>query len=188
MLGAPAVTVAVFTAVAVPAGVSKVPVIMEPSPYWAGTLDIPNHGVDIDGDGLDDVTGKRYSTPPGSGRHSDSKITPELLGGTPETRAAQVARAAQVWSGYYDNYFLPRGYAVAQVDSIGSGGSTGCPTIGDRNETLGVKAAVDWLTGDAKGRDESDNRVTADWSTGRVALQGISYNGPGVLAQTPAAK
>jgi X-Pro dipeptidyl-peptidase len=243
MLGAPAVTVAVFTAVAVPAGAShadatptikvqggetqpifsradavyqavdvqttidsdndgerdtvrvrilrpketerglKVPVIMEPSPYWAGTLDIPNHGVDVDGDGLDDTTGERYSAPPESDRSSGSKITSELLGGLPGARAA-----AQVWSGYYDNYFLPRGYAVAQVDSIGSGGSTGCPTIGDRNETLGVKAAVDWLTGDAKGWDESGNPIRADWSIGRVALQGISYNGtlPNQVATTGA--
>jgi hypothetical protein len=61
----------------------KVPVIMEPSPYWANTLDIPNHGVDVDGDGLDDTTGKRYSAPPDSDRRSGSKITSELLGGAP---------------------------------------------------------------------------------------------------------
>ena len=32
------------------------------------------------------------------------------------------------WPLYYDNYFVPRGYAVILMDMIGTNNSTGCPT------------------------------------------------------------
>ncbi|MBO1335415.1 Xaa-Pro dipeptidyl-peptidase [Streptomyces sp. VRA16 Mangrove soil] len=142
----------------------KVATIIEASPYWAGGNDVPNHGVDLDEDGLP-LTGARAQ--PAAGK-------PGLTG------------PAVAYSGYYDNYFLPRGYAVAQVDSLGTGGSTGCPTSGGRNETLGAKAAVDWLGGRAKGWDLDGNPVRADWSTGNAAMMGISYNGtlPTAVATT----
>ena len=43
-------------------------------------------------------------------------------------------RAAEtiVFAGYLDNYFVPRGYAVVFADSLGTGGSDGCPTSGGR--------------------------------------------------------
>ncbi|MCQ4214295.1 Xaa-Pro dipeptidyl-peptidase [Streptomyces longispororuber] len=139
----------------------KVATIVEASPYWAGGNDVPNHGVDLDEDGL---PAKRQQ---GAGK-------PGLTG------------PAVAYSGYYDNYFLPRGYAVAQVDSLGTGGSTGCPTSGGRNETLGAKAAIDWLNGRAKGWDLDGRPVEAGWSTGNAAMMGISYNGtlPTAVAST----
>ncbi|GAA2288434.1 Xaa-Pro dipeptidyl-peptidase [Streptomyces kunmingensis] len=142
----------------------KVATIVEASPYWAGGNDVPNHGVDLDEDGL-----------PVSGRSGQLRShKPGLTG------------PAVAYSGYYDNYFLPRGYAVAQVDSLGTGGSTGCPTSGGRNETLGAKAAIDWLGGRAKGWDLDGREVRADWSTGNAAMMGISYNGtlPTAVATT----
>ena len=48
---------------------------------------------------------------------------------------------------------MPRGYAVVFADSLGTGGSDGCPTSGGENETLGMKAVVDWLNGRARGFD-----------------------------------
>ncbi|MQY08577.1 Xaa-Pro dipeptidyl-peptidase [Actinomadura macrotermitis] len=93
---------------------------------------------------------------------------------------------ADYFPGIYDNYFLPRGYAVANLDSIGTGGSTGCPTSGDRSEQAGAKAAVDWLNGRAKGWAPDGTPVTADWSTGNVGMIGQSYNGtlPNMAAAT----
>ncbi|MFG2246561.1 Xaa-Pro dipeptidyl-peptidase [Spirillospora sp. NPDC048823] len=93
---------------------------------------------------------------------------------------------AALFPGYYDNYFLPRGYAVADLDSIGTGGSTGCPTSGDRSEQAGAKAAVDWLNGRARGWAPDGTPVTADWSTGDVGMIGQSYNGtlPNMAAAT----
>ncbi|MFI5660066.1 Xaa-Pro dipeptidyl-peptidase [Streptomyces sp. NPDC051684] len=142
----------------------KVATIVEASPYWAGGNDVPNHVVDLDEDGLPEA-GKTFQQAAGQ---------------------AGLTGPAVAYGGYYDNYFLPRGYAVAEVDSLGTGDSTGCPTSGGRNETLGAKAAIDWLSGRAKGWDTNGNPVRADWSTGDSAMMGISYNGtlPTAVAST----
>lgn len=135
----------------------KVPSIVEPSPYWAGFNDVPNHDVDID-----DL--KKFAA---------------------KKKAALEAQAG-VFPGIYDNYFLPRGYAIADVDSLGTGGSTGCPTSGARNEQAGAKAAVDWLNGRARGWTPEGVPVKAGWSTGNVGMIGQSYNGtlPNMAAAT----
>ncbi|WP_236939225.1 Xaa-Pro dipeptidyl-peptidase [Evansella clarkii] len=78
---------------------------------------------------------------------------------------------------YYDNYFVPRGYAVALVDMIGTNNSDGCPTTGGYEETEGVKAVVDWLNGRADAVDRDDNEAEAYWSTGKVGMYGKSYDG-----------
>ncbi|WP_327663850.1 MULTISPECIES: Xaa-Pro dipeptidyl-peptidase [unclassified Streptomyces] len=142
----------------------KVATIVEASPYWAGGNDVPNHVVDLDEDGLPESGGKFQQAPDKAG----------LTG------------PGVAYGGYYDNYFLPRGYAVAEVDSLGTGDSTGCPTSGGRNETLGAKAAIDWLNGRAKGWDTEGDPIRADWSTGDSAMMGISYNGtlPTAVAST----
>ncbi|QFY06243.1 Xaa-Pro dipeptidyl-peptidase [Nonomuraea phyllanthi] len=127
----------------------KVPVIMEASPYFAGGNDVANHPVDVDESGNP----------------------------LPALTVAADKLAAEPFDGYYDNYFLPRGYAIALVENLGSGRATGCPTSGDRNETAGPKAAIDWLNGRAKGFDAGGNPVEATWSTGKVGMIGVSYNG-----------
>ncbi|MFC4010589.1 Xaa-Pro dipeptidyl-peptidase [Nonomuraea purpurea] len=136
----------------------KVPVIMEASPYFAGGNDVGNHPVDVDADG------------------------------NPLPAMSTLAKKldAEPFDGYYDNYFLPRGYAVALVENLGSGRATGCPTSGDVNETAGPKAAIDWLNGRAKGFDAEGNPVAATWSTGKVGMIGVSYNGtlPNAVAAT----
>ncbi|HEX6470568.1 MAG TPA: Xaa-Pro dipeptidyl-peptidase [Streptosporangiaceae bacterium] len=147
----------------------RVPTIVEPSPYWAGGNPIQNHDVDIDDAG-------------GGG----ARLAAAHVAGLAANLDAAGAEAP-AFPNIYDNYFLPRGYAVADVDSLGTGGSTGCPTSGGRNETLGIKAAVDWLNGRARGWDLAGNPVTATrWSTGNVAMIGQSYNGtlPEAVATT----
>ncbi|HEX6683891.1 MAG TPA: Xaa-Pro dipeptidyl-peptidase [Candidatus Limnocylindrales bacterium] len=136
----------------------RVPVIFQPSPYYAGLNDIPNHD-DIDRDGAG-----TSATGPKADRAAESII----------------------FAGYLDNYFVPRGYAVVFADSLGSGGSDGCPTAGAENETQGMKAVVDWLNGRAKGFTEAGTRAKATWSTGRVGMIGVSYNGtlPNAVAST----
>ncbi|WP_433461510.1 Xaa-Pro dipeptidyl-peptidase [Spirillospora sp. CA-128828] len=133
----------------------KVPTILEPSPYWAGIKDVPNHPVDIGDARARSLTGTKRNL-------------------------------AEIFPGYYDNYFLPRGYAVADLDSIGTGGSTGCPTSGDRSEQAGARAAVDWLNGRARGWAPDGAPVRATWSTGNVGMIGQSYDGtlPNMAAAT----
>jgi X-Pro dipeptidyl-peptidase len=91
-----------------------------------------------------------------------------------------------VISGAYEETWVPRGFAVVHAESLGTGGSTGCPTSGGPNETAGAKAVVDWLNGRAVARNRSGQRVRAVWSTGKVGMIGTSYNGtlPNALATT----
>ncbi|WP_405099639.1 Xaa-Pro dipeptidyl-peptidase [Oceanobacillus sp. FSL H7-0719] len=87
---------------------------------------------------------------------------------------------------YYDNYFVPRGYAVVLVDMGGTNNSNGCPTTGGYEETESVKVAIDWLNGKGKAYDQDGNEITADWSTGKVGMIGKSYDG--TLANAAAAQ
>ncbi|WP_017559938.1 Xaa-Pro dipeptidyl-peptidase [Nocardiopsis baichengensis] len=154
----------------------QVPTILEPSPYWAGTHEAQMYDVDLD----DDSAG---TVPRGRPRAGSAQDMAQAAAEGPEGAGAaagpSAAGGAATMPNYYDNYFLPRGYAVAQLDSLGTGGSTGCPTSGGDNETQGVKAAVDWLNGRTAGHDpQTGEEVSAeDWSTGDVAMTGISYNG-----------
>ncbi|AWS48488.1 Xaa-Pro dipeptidase [Streptosporangium sp. 'caverna'] len=152
----------------------KVPVIMEASPYYAGGNDVPNHVVDLDGS---DPAGMEY-------RHNKFSDLRDEMFGLDDSSAARAI--APPFTGYYDNYFVPRGYAVALVENLGSGRATGCPTTGLDNETAGPKAAIEWLNGRARGFDVAGNEIKADWSTGKVGMIGVSYNGtlPNAVAAT----
>ncbi len=48
---------------------------------------------------------------------------------------------------FYDNYFVPRGYAFIAAQAVGTGWSTGCPLHGGPGDVAGFKAAIDWLRG-----------------------------------------
>ncbi len=78
---------------------------------------------------------------------------------------------------YYDNYFVPRGYAVLNVDMDGTTKSDGCPTSGGSSDVLGGKAVIDWLNGRAKAFDAQGAEVTASWSNGHAGMIGKSYDG-----------
>ena len=103
----------------------KVPVIFEHSPYRYNTGGGQNHNVD-------------FSVLPQEG------IQPTAA----RTSGAAAAPRADL-PGSLDNYWVPRGYAVVLGESIGTGFSDGCPTVGDMKETLGTKAVIDWLNGRA---------------------------------------
>ncbi|MBT2384696.1 Xaa-Pro dipeptidyl-peptidase [Streptomyces sp. ISL-11] len=80
---------------------------------------------------------------------------------------------------YYDNYFVPRGYAVVLVDLAGTNRSDGCVDIGGRSDIQSAKAVVDWLNGRARGYGSRTGRsaVKAGWTTGAVGMIGKSYDG-----------
>jgi X-Pro dipeptidyl-peptidase len=77
---------------------------------------------------------------------------------------------------FYDNYFVPRGYAFAAVDLTGSNNSQGCPDVGGPAEVGGAKAVVDWLNGRAKGFAADGSAVTATWTTGKTGMIGKSWD------------
>lgn len=79
---------------------------------------------------------------------------------------------------YYDNYFVPRGYAVALVDLPGSRYSTGCLDVGGPAEVGAAEAVVAWLNGQGHGVDGSTGQeVTADWSSSVSGMVGKSWDG-----------
>ncbi|MFI6536602.1 CocE/NonD family hydrolase [Nonomuraea sp. NPDC050547] len=78
---------------------------------------------------------------------------------------------------YYDNYFVPRGYAFVSVDMIGTRLSDGCPASYGPSDVLGGKAVVDWLNGRATAYDAKGDPVKATWTTGRTGMIGHSYEG-----------
>jgi X-Pro dipeptidyl-peptidase len=78
---------------------------------------------------------------------------------------------------YYDNYFVPRGYAVVGVDVVGTSRSTGCGDVGGKDEVDSVVAVIDWLNGRNTAHTGDGRPVKATWTTGSVGMIGKSYDG-----------
>lgn len=80
---------------------------------------------------------------------------------------------------YYDNYFVPRGYAFVAVDLAGTNRSDGCVDVGGRSDVQSAKAVVDWLNGRAEGYASrtGGERAEASWTNGRTGMIGKSYDG-----------
>lgn len=138
----------------------RVPVVFEASPYYAGGNPVRNHDVDHRlyapvrlGQGWPGDAVRRMASQATS-RHGPGSISGSLV---------------TTW--------VRRGFAVVHAESEGSGGSEGCPTSGGRNETLGIKAVVDWLNGRATAVDAEGRAASAYWTTGKVGMIGASYNG-----------
>src|SRR5918999_1556743 len=112
--------------------------------------------VDSDRDGVDDVIRVDIIRPAATERGldvpviiDDSPYYTTLGRGNESELKADVDGDGLLdrWPLFYDNYFVPRGYAVALVDMPGTAGSTGCPTIQGANENAAGPAVVDWLNG-----------------------------------------
>ncbi len=80
---------------------------------------------------------------------------------------------------FYDNYFVPRGYAFVAVDLSGTNRSDGCVDVGGRSDIQSAKAVVDWLNGRAKAYTTrtGGTRVKAGWTNGRTGMIGKSWDG-----------
>ncbi|MFD9123804.1 Xaa-Pro dipeptidyl-peptidase [Kitasatospora sp. NPDC059571] len=80
---------------------------------------------------------------------------------------------------YYDNYFVPRGYAVVLVDLAGTNRSDGCVDVGGPSDVTSAKAVVDWLNGRATGHSARTGGTTVKpaWANGSVGMIGKSWDG-----------
>lgn len=67
------------------------------------------------------------------------------------------------------DYFVPKGYARAVFDVVGTYGSTGCTDFGGLGERKTAAAVVDFL-------------AEQDWSNGKVGMIGGSYDGTTAIA------
>lgn len=135
------------------------------SPYAMGGNNVANHSVDYDLLPQDEALLNTFS--------------PKLK--------AYMKGLKKTLKGYASPYQLNTArYATVRAHSVGTGKSTGCPTVGDMAETLAAKAVIDWLNGKAKAFDGSGEEVKADWSNGKVGMTGTSYDGtlPVMVATT----
>lgn len=155
----------IYVSISRPGSSAKLSSIYEISPYSLGGTDTPNHGVDYDLLPQDEDLTKYFSS---------------KLGGA---RSASLFSRAEI---PLVSTTVTPDYAKVKAHSLGTGHSTGCPTVGDINETLAAKAVIDWLNGRAKAFDKNQNEVTADWANGKVGMTGVSYNGtlPIMVAST----
>ena len=146
---------------------------------------------DSDGDGVEDKIAVDIMRPAATERGLDVPVVVDdspyyqTLGrGNESERKADVDGDGLLdrWPLFYDNYFVPRGYAVALIDMTGTSNSTGCPTIQGTTENLSGPKVIDWLNGRNTAHDEDGNPVTVDWHNGRSAMIGKSYDGALAMA------
>ncbi|MFF4534667.1 Xaa-Pro dipeptidyl-peptidase [Streptomyces aureus] len=81
---------------------------------------------------------------------------------------------------FYDNYFVPRGYAFVGVDLAGTNRSDGCVDVGGRSDIRSAKAVIDWLNGRARGYTSRTGTTAAratGWTNGRTGMIGKSWDG-----------
>ena len=147
---------------------------------------IPVTGVDQDADGTTDRVAIEIIRPQQSG---PALKVPAIIDASPyystvcrgnEQECIGDADSDGVndkWPLYYDNYFVPRGYAVILAEMDGTANSSGCPLHGGPGDIAGLKAVVDWLNGRTLGVDGAGNPVVANWHNGKAGMIGKSYDG-----------
>jgi X-Pro dipeptidyl-peptidase len=149
---------------------TKLPVVMIASPYSGGQLPFPQH----------DITQPLYVPPPGG--PEPVKLPPLPPIGHAPPNLGNTPPFPNIATSGYQNYFLPRGFIFVYAQSLGTGLSTGCPTIGGYEESRAMQAVIDWFNGRGAGFDQDGNAVTAYWTTGATAMIGTSYDGTLPLA------
>ena len=143
---------------------AKLPIILVASPYSGGTRPYPQHDINV----------PLYV--PASTPVSRAPLPLPPIGATRPSFGNEPPIRDLAASGY-QAYFLPRGFIFADANSLGTGHSTGCPTIGGNEENLAMKAVIDWFNGRGKAWDVDGKPVTASWTTGATGMIGTSYVG-----------
>lgn len=92
---------------------------------------------------------------------TDAKV-PVLLVASPYNSPERAAEGRA--NGAYADYFAPRGYAFATMDLRGTGISGGCFAMRGAIDQSDLKDVVEWLG-------------TQEWSSGKVGMFGVSYEG-----------
>ena len=151
---------------------------------------IPQPGIDQDGNGqMDWVTADIMRPSEGSATNKMPAIIDPSPYYTTVCRGAEGQCMADWnndnvndrWPLFYDNYFVPRGYAYILGQMNGTGYTTnGCPMHGGPGDIAGEKSIVDWLNGRVPGYSAASTTATpmvAAWHNGSSAMIGKSYDG-----------
>ncbi len=154
---------------------------------WIPVYDSSGIAVDQDGDNVADRVAIDIHRPAESG---PTNKVPAIIDYSPyytsvgrgnETQYIHTAPngTADFYPLYYDNYFVPRGYAFIAAEAIGTGFSTGCPLHGGPGDVDGGRAVIDWLMGRIPGYTAATGGtvVMNDWDSGKNAMIGKSYDG-----------
>jgi X-Pro dipeptidyl-peptidase len=143
-------------------------------------------GIDQDGNGVDDKVAIEIIRPRESG---PSMKVPAIVDPSPYYTTLCRGNEGECigdvdgdglndkWPMFYENYFVPRGYAVILAESNGTGNSDGCPLHGGPGDIAGMKSVIDWLNGRTTGVDKNGAALTAGWHNGKSAMIGKSYDG-----------
>src|SRR3954468_10097096 len=157
---------------------------------------IPQPGIDQDGNGKIDYVTVDIMRP---AEASASNKMPAIIDPSPYYTTVCRGNETQCmadWNGdnindrwplFYDNYFVPRGYAYILAQMNGTGYTEeGCPMHGGPGDIAGEKSVVDWLNGRVKAyalkagtatTPDLTQEVVADWHNGSSAMIGKSYDG-----------
>ncbi|WP_170179352.1 CocE/NonD family hydrolase [Solirubrobacter pauli] len=157
---------------------------------------IPQPGIDVDRNGKMDYVTADVIRPAAS---SATNKMPAIIDPSPYYVTSCRGNEAQCmsdwnndnvndrWPLFYDNYFLPRGYAYVLAQMNGTGYTEeGCPMHGGPTDIAGEKSVVDWLNGrvvaykpkaGTSTTPDLDAPVVADWHNGSSAMIGKSYDG-----------
>nr|WP_086782983.1 Xaa-Pro dipeptidyl-peptidase [Crossiella equi] len=150
------------------------------------TVYVPT-GFDLDGDGAVDRVAADIIRP--SEAAQQGKKVPVIMDASPyydnlgrgneSEKKTYSGQTPQGFPLFYDNYFVPRGYAVVLVDLAGTTRSEGCSDIGGKSDVASAKVVIDWLNGNAEGftSQTGNTKVTAGWTTGATGMIGKSYDG-----------
>lgn len=142
---------------------TRLPVVLVASPYSGGTRPYQQYDINV-------PLFIPGVTPPATfAAEPPAETTGPFLANQPPTRDINPSG--------YQAYFLPRGFIFADANSLGTGHSTGCPTIGGNEENLAIKAVIDWFNGKGKAFDADGKPATAAWTTGATTMIGTSYVG-----------
>ncbi|MER6351899.1 Xaa-Pro dipeptidyl-peptidase [Streptomyces sp. NPDC001634] len=145
-------------------------------------------GLDGDGDGRSDrvaVDIVRPSEPAAQGRKvpviMDASPYYSCCGRGNESQKKTYDAAGHVVQMplFYDNYFVPRGYAFVGVDLAGTNRSDGCVDVGGPSDIQSAKAVIDWLNGRARAYTSRTGTTPAraTWTNGRTGMIGKSWDG-----------
>lgn len=157
----------------------KVPTLFTASPYNMGTND-------ADGDRMTHNVNKPLTRKqPNNYTYQDVESHADPTKNIPAPRAVK-GHAKQPeqafhheWTYTMNDYFLARGFAVVYSAGVGTLGSQGLKTTGDKAETVSAESVVQWLAGNRTAFTNPSDHIAIDawWSNHNVAMTGRSYLG-----------
>src|SRR3954454_7368730 len=151
---------------------------------------IPQPGIDQDHNGKDDFVTADILRPAES---SATNKMPAIIDPSPYYTTVCRGNESQCmadwnndgvndrWPLFYDNYFVPRGYAYVLAQMNGTGYTEeGCPMHGGPGDIAGEKSVVDYLNGRVKGYSAASltaPEISSAWHNGSSGMIGKSYDG-----------